>query len=611
MKQAKAVARSTNDIVHNVAAAHNRVLVWNERDPGTIQAANEMPPLAGLASADKSWNFCLVPLHPPGQPNRRLPFSSLAPFPKPAPLQPKLAVGRIDDPLEREADAVAEQVMRMPDPAFSPSSASAQISRKCAECEVEEEKEKEKLQRRQARPAGPAVSEAPLIVHEVLRSPGRPLGPATRAFFEPRFGRDFGQVRIHTDARAAESARAVNALAYTVGRDVVFGPGQYLPETTAGRKLLAHELTHTIQQAKGATLTDKSVQPRDVNDVQEREAETPQLQRQPATPPTPAPHLTCPRFAGDPILEACFNGKHRMTIGETGPSVAKVQSALLDLGFSLPQFGADGKYGSETAAAVSQFKRTKGITPSDGVVGPKTMNALDAACPPSKAPPGSESRAVVSKVEVKTEKKGEIEGGTTKAPEVKASPTGTTTVSSRNENPPGEDEPAFQFTAEVDIQNKWQLAGSPGEKPDVCDFGVMQIGGKWNWTGVPIGKKLTLFSEPELDVNLLPAFCGKAPGITLQDNFLKWTITKNVWELALVGAFGFKDGWLKDWGGDKPLTGLVGPELDWKPWANKKNVWYNGLKLKLNISSVWEKAPEGQKDLWGVQASGGLGIELP
>jgi hypothetical protein len=92
----------------------------------------------------------------------------------------------------------------------------------------------------------------PLIVHDVLRSPGQPLDAATRAFFEPRFGRDFSQVRVHTDAPAAESAQAVNALAYTMGRDIVFGAGEYALGTTAGQWLLAHELAHTVQQAPGA-----------------------------------------------------------------------------------------------------------------------------------------------------------------------------------------------------------------------------------------------------------------------------------------------------------------------------------------------------------------------
>lgn len=84
----------------------------------------------------------------------------------------------------------------------------------------------------------------PPIVHDVLRSPGHPLDFATRAFMEPRFGHDFSQVRVHTDEKAAESARAVNALAYTVGNNVVFGPGQ----NPSPQYLLAHELAHVIQQ---------------------------------------------------------------------------------------------------------------------------------------------------------------------------------------------------------------------------------------------------------------------------------------------------------------------------------------------------------------------------
>jgi hypothetical protein len=92
------------------------------------------------------------------------------------------------------------------------------------------------------------ISTLPSFVQEVLRSPGLSLDPATRAFMEPRFGKDFGHVRLHTDAKAAESAREVNALAYTVGRDVVFAHGRYQPNAKEGRKLLAHELTHTIQQ---------------------------------------------------------------------------------------------------------------------------------------------------------------------------------------------------------------------------------------------------------------------------------------------------------------------------------------------------------------------------
>ena len=109
------------------------------------------------------------------------------------------------------------------------------------------------LQRRSS--GGAAAGAAPAIVDAVLRGGGRPLDGATRAFMEPRFGHDFSGVRVHADARATESARAVGALAYTVGQQIVFGNGRYAPASQAGRQLLAHELAHTVQQrGQGATV---------------------------------------------------------------------------------------------------------------------------------------------------------------------------------------------------------------------------------------------------------------------------------------------------------------------------------------------------------------------
>lgn len=95
-------------------------------------------------------------------------------------------------------------------------------------------------------PTGP-VDAAPMV-SAALSSPGQPLDMATQGFFSARFGHDFAGVRVHADAGAAQSARAVSALAYTVGRDIVFGAGQYAPGTRAGQRLLAHELTHVVQQ---------------------------------------------------------------------------------------------------------------------------------------------------------------------------------------------------------------------------------------------------------------------------------------------------------------------------------------------------------------------------
>ncbi len=113
------------------------------------------------------------------------------------------------------------------------------------------------LQRRSSNPelGYRCESAAPSIVHDVLRSPGQALDSATRTFMEPRFGHDFSQIRIHADPKAASSAQAVNASAYTVGRDVVFGHERYAPETPAGRELIAHELAHTIQQRANVNAT--------------------------------------------------------------------------------------------------------------------------------------------------------------------------------------------------------------------------------------------------------------------------------------------------------------------------------------------------------------------
>lgn len=95
---------------------------------------------------------------------------------------------------------------------------------------------------------------APPLVHETIRSNGEALDRGTRSFFEPRFGFDFSRVRVHTDARAAESARSVNSLAYTAGNNIVFAAGQYAPQAAAGQQLLAHELAHVTQQAGGSDL---------------------------------------------------------------------------------------------------------------------------------------------------------------------------------------------------------------------------------------------------------------------------------------------------------------------------------------------------------------------
>ena len=163
--------------------------------------------------------------------------------PTPRHLQASLEIGPTDDPLEREADRVADQVVMSAHADAAP----ATLRRKCAECE----EQGSRLQTKRAG-ADPGIAIAPEIVHDVLHAPGERLDDATRAFMEPRFEQDFGDVRVHRDARAAASARSVKATAYTVGRNVVFDAGRYAPATEPGARLLAHELAHVVQQREMA-----------------------------------------------------------------------------------------------------------------------------------------------------------------------------------------------------------------------------------------------------------------------------------------------------------------------------------------------------------------------
>jgi hypothetical protein len=194
--------------------------------------------------------------HPPAFGHARSSTLDSRPIPSiHLPLQRKLAIGAVNDPLELQADAMADRVMK----ASALSSSTPILQRKCScggsdeECDSCKANRGSALQRKSATPE--ATSVAPPIVHDVLHSSGQPLDSATRSLMSPRFGADVSNVRVHTGARAAESASALNALAYTVGRDVVFGANQYQPGTREGQRLLAHELAHVIQQHEAPFFT--------------------------------------------------------------------------------------------------------------------------------------------------------------------------------------------------------------------------------------------------------------------------------------------------------------------------------------------------------------------
>ncbi|MFT3823207.1 MAG: DUF4157 domain-containing protein [Chitinophagaceae bacterium] len=193
-------------------------------------------------------------------------------------IQPKLTVNKPGDQHEQEADRIAEQVVQSkPADAFFTSQPASitPVQRKCAACEEEEkkgvqrkcdhcEKEEKKAQRKETNNA--SVNDAPSLDSYVggLSGKGQALDPQVRSYYEPRIGYNFSNVRVHTDQVAAKSAQSINALAYTTGNNIVFNNGQYAPQTDSGKKLLAHELTHVVQQS-GNTSTVQRLSPGDAS----------------------------------------------------------------------------------------------------------------------------------------------------------------------------------------------------------------------------------------------------------------------------------------------------------------------------------------------------------
>lgn len=156
-------------------------------------------------------------------------------------LQAKLTIGASNDPLEQEADRVADQVLAAP--IHSAVSGAAPC-----------------IQRFTGQGTGDAGA-APASVDRVLSGSGRPLDPAVQQDMGQRFGHDFSQVRVHTDSVAEQSAQDINAHAYTVGHNIVFGAGGFAPRSHEGRRLIAHELTHVLQQSDGDGLRIQRQEP--------------------------------------------------------------------------------------------------------------------------------------------------------------------------------------------------------------------------------------------------------------------------------------------------------------------------------------------------------------
>lgn len=189
--------------------------------------------------------------------------------------QPGLTLSRPDDRYEQEADQVADRVIQMPESGIlqrhtdknstdtrfdSITGKTTPLVQRETDNEEEDEEKNITAQAKQAEGQSPTVPAGITQRINKLRDGGQPLSPETRQYMEPRFGHDFSKVRVHNTARAAATAQSINARAFTFGNNIVFGASHYTPATTEGQRLLAHELTHVIQQGKSAPLPDTMTQ---------------------------------------------------------------------------------------------------------------------------------------------------------------------------------------------------------------------------------------------------------------------------------------------------------------------------------------------------------------
>ena len=184
-----------------------------------------------------------------------------------SPIQFKINITRPDDPSEEEADRIAEEVMHSPESEsvhHHQHPSDAKINRKCKGCDEEDDYEKSIISRKSLNTTSLKKPKAVLAEaigssdSRIIPDEGYQLDYPTRSFMESRLGFDFSRVRIHTDTKAANSAKLLNASAYTVGQDIVFADGHYSPQQPAGKRLLAHELAHVMQQSQHPTYGDRS-----------------------------------------------------------------------------------------------------------------------------------------------------------------------------------------------------------------------------------------------------------------------------------------------------------------------------------------------------------------
>jgi len=498
---------------------------------------------------------------------------------------PPLKIGPQNDAFEHEADRAADQVMSGAGPAaqwsFSRVNLAPPLQRKCS-CgggkeDCEECKEKGTLQRKAS--GATEMSQAPAIVHDVLRSGGTPLDRATRSFMETRFGHDFSHVRIHADTQAAESARAVGALAYTVDNRIAFDSSRYAPHTQQGRRLLAHELTHVVQQGGGGRTAAKS--PRAVQRVAANPSAIPKgihCFTDQGPKGTSAVSLTGVKLSGG------LNSAQKKQVAGFYKtwSDAGAKDFIAVEGYASAETANDSE-AQQKANWVSSCYRTEIIQTELVRLGVPARLILswghgetDRFAPVGKDPDPNR-RVELSLISMQKAGTASTSGPAADAPksvqvkgtsddkntQVDVKTTGgkqaaTTTPAGQTQQPTGEsqqqgdkpkaddDDKPFSLTFEFDLKNDYKSPTPPAAVPSqsfLCDHGIYQIGFKWN-KGIKVSKyHLEFLNEPEFDVNILDPACKQNASLTAQVNVMKYTIFKKVLEADLVGVLGLPDGW--------------------------------------------------------------------
>ena len=302
-------------------------------------------------------------------------------------IQAKLKIGQPGDKYERQADAVADRVMRMSDtdtmqmqPLEEEEEEALQTKIRMQPLEEQEEEtaqpklrmqplEEEEMMQAKAKTGGGYAS--PEVTNRInsTKGNGRPLSSQTNQFMNKAFGANFSDVKIHTGNHATQMNQVLGARAFTHDNNIYFNDGEYKPKSTNGKRLLAHELTHTIQQK---------------NILNKRGSGSIFRETLKENPPVEAvPTLTNSRFVGNRVLKQILSGRiSQLSSRHNGRrgAVSKVQQALVDLGFELPMYMVDGKFGDETEEALRQFRARHGPSPGNQLDG-DTLAVLDRVAP--------------------------------------------------------------------------------------------------------------------------------------------------------------------------------------------------------------------------------------